>query len=143
LFEGPFLDDIPDILLELNEDYTGGSAFAGDLVTPVPLSDLSEYSASHHPDGLFVVRGAGVRAGAWIEGAEIIDLPPTLMHLMGLPAASWMDGKVITGIFEPSAIRPVTYADYDLAEVDRSVRLSSDEEEAIRAQLAGLGYLRE
>ena len=143
LFEGPFLDDIPDILVELNEDYTGGSAVAGSLVTPVPLRDLSEYSASHHPDGLFVVRGAGVRAGAWIEGAQIIDLPPTVMHLMGLPAASWMDGKVISAIFEPSFMRKVAYADYDLAEVGPSVRLTGEEEEAIRAQLAGLGYLRE
>ena len=143
LFEGPFLDDIPDILVELNPDYTGGSAVAGPLVTPVPLSDLSEYSASHHPDGLFVVRGAGVREGAWIDGAQIIDLPPTLMHLMGLPVASWMDGKVITSIFEPSALHEVTYADYELADVDRSTRLTGEEEDAIRAQLAGLGYLQE
>lgn len=143
LFEGPFLEDIPDILVELNPAYTGGSAVNGPLVTPVPLRDLSDYSASHHPDGLFVVRGAGVRAGAWIEGAEIIDLPPTLMHLMGLPAASWMDGKVISGIFEPAALRPVVYAEYDLPDGDRSVRLTGEEEEAIRAQLAGLGYLRE
>ena len=143
LFEGPFLDDIPDIIVELNGDYTGGSSVAGPLISPLPLRDLSEYSASHHPDGLFVVCGAGVRAGAWIEGAQIIDLPPTLMHLLGLPAASWMDGKVITGIFEPSALRPVAYADYDLADVDRSTRLSDADEEAIRAQLAGLGYLRE
>jgi hypothetical protein len=38
----------------------------------------------------------------------------------------------------------VVYAEYDLLASDRSgVGLSVEEEDAIRAQLAGLGYLRD
>ena len=68
LFEGPYLDDIPDILVELNSAYTGGSQLEGSLVTPMPMDELSAYSASHHPDGLFVFVGPGVQAGQMAGG---------------------------------------------------------------------------
>jgi len=144
LFEGPFVDDIPDILLELRPSYTGGAALQGNLVTLLPLDELSAYSGSHSPDGLFVFSGPGVRRGHRLEGAHIQDLAPTLMHIMGLPVASWMDGRVLASMFEPAAARPVAYAEYDLLAPDRSsVGLTAEEEDAIRAQLAGLGYLRD
>jgi predicted AlkP superfamily phosphohydrolase/phosphomutase len=144
LFEGPFLDDIPDILVELDKDYTGGSQLEGPLVTAMPPAELSAYSASHHPDGLFVFAGPGVRAGHWVEGAQIIDLAPTLMHVLGVPVASWMDGRVLQDVFDDMARRPVSYAEYDVIRPDGTdVRLTSEEEAAIREQLAGLGYLRE
>jgi predicted AlkP superfamily phosphohydrolase/phosphomutase len=144
LFEGPFVDDIPDILLELHPPYTGGSALQGNLVMPLALDELSAYSGSHSPTGLFVFNGPGVRRSHWLEDAHIQDLAPTLMHVMGLPVASWMDGRVLQDLFEPAAVRPAAYAEYDVAERDpNGAGLTSAEEEAIRAQLAGLGYLRD
>jgi predicted AlkP superfamily phosphohydrolase/phosphomutase len=144
LFEGPFLDDIPDILVELTDAYTGGSQLEGPLVTPMPLGELSKYSASHHPDGLFVFAGPGVRPGHWLEGAQITDLAPTLMHVLGVPVASWMDGRVLHEVFDAAARRPVSYAEYDVIRPQGDdVALTSEEEAAIREQLAGLGYLRE
>ncbi len=144
LFEGPYVDDIPDILVELQPAYTGGSALQGDLVTPLPLAELSAYSGSHSPTGLFVLNGPGLRRGQWLEGAHIQDLAPTLMHIMGLPVASWMDGRVLQDLFDPSAVHAAVYGEYDVAERDpNSAGLSEAEEEAIRAQLAGLGYLRD
>ena len=143
LFEGPYVDDIPDILLELQPAYTGGPALQGNLVEPLPLAELSAYSGSHTPDGLFVFSGPGVRRGQWLARAHIQDLAPTLLHIMGLPVASWMDGRVLD-VFEPTASRPVAYAEYDVVLPDKSgARLTAEEEDAIRAQLAGLGYLRD
>jgi hypothetical protein len=55
-----------------------------------------------------------------------------------------MDGRVLQDLFEPAAVRPAAYAEYDVAERDpNGAGLTSAEEEAIRAQLAGLGYLRD
>jgi predicted AlkP superfamily phosphohydrolase/phosphomutase len=143
LFEGPYVDDIPDILLELHPSYTGGSALHGSLVTALPLNELSAYSGSHSPTGLFVFNGPGVRRGHWLEGAHIQDLAPTLMHFLGLPVASWMDGRVLD-VFQPAAARPVAYAEYDVSLPDKSgAGLTVEEEDAIRTQLAGLGYLRD
>ena len=67
----------------------------------VPLEELSAYSATHRPDGLFVLERSWHRGrGQWLEGAAIQDLAPTLMHLMGLPVAAWMDGRVLLDLFE-------------------------------------------
>ena len=55
------------------------------------MDEFSAYSAGHHPDGLFVFVGPGVQAGQWLEGAQITDLAPTLMHVLDVPVASWMD----------------------------------------------------
>ena len=80
----------------------------------------------------------------WLEGAQITDLAPTLMHVLDVPVASWMDGRVLQDVFTAAARRPTTYADYDVVRPgDGDVRLTSEEEAAIREQLAGLGYLRE
>jgi hypothetical protein len=137
------VDDIPDILLELHAAYTGGSALHGSLVTALSLDELSAYSGSHSPEGLFVFNGPGVRRGQRLEGAHIQDLAPTLLHAMGLPVASWMDGRVLD-VFQPAAARPVAYAEYDVSLPDKSgARLTAEEEDAIRTQLAGLGYLRD
>lgn len=144
LFEGPYVDDIPDILLELAVPYMGGAALQGELITPLPMEELSAYSATHRPDGLFVFHGPGVRMGHWLEGVGIEDMAPTLMHAMGLPVASWMDGQVLLDLWEPAQARPASYAQYDLAApASGHSGLSAAEEDAIRQQLAGLGYLQD
>lgn len=142
LFDGPYLDEIPDILVELHEAYTGGAHLAGALVTPMPLERLSEYSATHRPNGLFVLHGPGVRPGQWLEDARIVDLAPTLLHALGLPIATAMDGRALADAFEPAVARPVVYADYAPSPAAMDGQgLSPEDEAAIREQLAGLGYL--
>ena len=61
------------------------------------MDELSAYSASHHPDGLFVFAWAGRASGPTPPGAQITDLAPTLMHVLDVPVASWMDGRVLSG----------------------------------------------
>jgi predicted AlkP superfamily phosphohydrolase/phosphomutase len=139
LFEGPYVDEIPDVLVELNDAYTGGAELGGPLVTRMALQQLSEYSATHRPQGLFVLAGPGVRAGCWREDAHIVDLAPTLLHAMGLPVSTTMDGRVLQDVFERP--QPVRCADYTTAPTAPASRLSPAEEAAIRDQLAGLGYL--
>jgi predicted AlkP superfamily phosphohydrolase/phosphomutase len=141
LYEGPYLDDIPDILVELADPYTGGSALQGSLVTPMPLEELSAYSASHRSEGMFVLKGPGVRIGTWLEGVHIGDLAPTLLHLLGLPVSTAMDGQVRRELLLSNGEHPVIYGDYAEAPEAPGVALSVDDKEAIRQQLAGLGYL--
>lgn len=48
------------------------------------------------PDGLLILSGAGVAAGAKLQGASILDITPTLLYLMGLPLGQDMDGYLLT-----------------------------------------------
>jgi arylsulfatase A-like enzyme len=53
------------------------------------------------PDGVLFMRGPGVRKGARVEGARLLDVAPTILHAMGQPAAEDMDGTVLRAAYEP------------------------------------------
>jgi predicted AlkP superfamily phosphohydrolase/phosphomutase len=70
-------------------------------------------SATHvgAPDGFLIAVGDGIRPGATLGQASVLDLAPTLLYLMGLPVARDMDGRVLTEMLEESVTRgqPLTY----------------------------------
>lgn len=63
------------------------------------------------PDGALLLRGEGVRRGATLATARIIDLVPTLLYASRLPIARDFDGRVLTEAFEPSLLQsfPLTF----------------------------------
>src|SRR5581483_10953398 len=52
------------------------------------------------PDGFLIAVGDGIRPGATLEGASVVDVAPTILYLMGLPVARDMDGRVLTEILD-------------------------------------------
>jgi hypothetical protein len=73
-------------------------------------SDLSGYHA-RAPDGLIILYGTGIAAGAKLQRASVLDITPTLLYLLGLPIGQDMDGSLLNGAFEASLARsqPVTF----------------------------------
>lgn len=63
------------------------------------------------PDGVFILAGPGIRAGALIADPRLVDVAPTLLYALGLPVARDLDGRVLTGAFEASflARRPLAF----------------------------------
>jgi hypothetical protein len=61
--------------------------------------------------GFLLAVGDGIRGGAVIGPASILDIAPTVLYLMGLPVARDMDGRVLTEMLEASftAAHPVTF----------------------------------
>jgi hypothetical protein len=53
------------------------------------------------PDGVLLLYGEGVRAGALLPRARIVDVVPTLLYGMGLPVARDLDGRTLTEAFTP------------------------------------------
>lgn len=49
----------------------------------------------HHPDAFVILSGPGVAAGRDLDGAHLLDLPPTFFRLLGVPIPSDFDGKVL------------------------------------------------
>jgi Flp pilus assembly protein TadD len=54
--------------------------------------------AWHRPNGIFVVRGPGIKKDTLVHGASLLDVAPTILALMGLPVPRDMDGSVLTQI---------------------------------------------
>jgi hypothetical protein len=51
-------------------------------------------------DGVLVLFGDDVAAGTYLAGARVVDVAPTLLYGLGLPAARDFDGRVLTAAFE-------------------------------------------
>ena len=56
---------------------------------------------SHRLDGILIARGKPFRKGIEVEGARLIDMAPTILHLMGQPVPDDMDGRVLEELFDP------------------------------------------
>ena len=111
--------------------------------------DLRTAHLDHEREGIFVAAGPGIQRGAVIGGASVVDLTPTLLAYLNLPVAKDMDGKVLTGIFEPARMeaQPLRYiASY---EGDTGEAPAADPEEDYSAKqlaqnmaaLEALGYV--
>jgi len=53
------------------------------------------------PAGMLVMAGPGVAAGVRLEKAHVLDVAPTILHLMGLPASQEMLGRVLVEALDP------------------------------------------
>lgn len=63
------------------------------------------------PDGFMLAVGDGIRPGAVLRNASVLDLAPTILYLMGLPVARDMEGRVLTEMVDETFARahPVTF----------------------------------
>jgi predicted AlkP superfamily phosphohydrolase/phosphomutase len=144
IYSGPYVNNAPDIIFFLKE---------GEYLADVqPMNYLFEKTSwktgtgTHRMEGIFVGYGKDIKAGLRIADAEIIDLAPTILNLMGVRIPDDMDGKVLTHIFTDDFLKdnPPQYvegADSVTCD-DQGDGVYSDQEAAeLEAQLKGLGYL--
>ncbi|HZW03750.1 MAG TPA: alkaline phosphatase family protein, partial [Anaerolineaceae bacterium] len=147
IYSGPALDHAPDIVfIPTRMEYFGFGEyeFGSNRVIEQMKRGIS---GTHRLQGIFLLHGEPVRAGAWVEGAQIIDLAPTILHLMGEPVPAGMDGRVLTQAlqeaFEPA---PAAAGANGAGEPGEPGEFSADEltaedEEVIIQRLRGLGYV--
>ncbi len=55
----------------------------------------------HGPPGILMLAGGPVRAGFELEGADVYDLAPTLLYLLGLPVPEDLPGRVLSEALDP------------------------------------------
>jgi hypothetical protein len=56
-------------------------------------------------EGILIAAGPAFRAGALPRQADLLDIAPTVLHLLGVPVPDDMDGRVLTELLEPSIAR--------------------------------------
>lgn len=54
------------------------------------------------PRGVLVIAGPGAAAGTTLERAHVLDVAPTVLHLMGVPASEEMLGRVLADALDPA-----------------------------------------
>jgi hypothetical protein len=103
------------------------------------------HSWSHHRlEGICYLGGAGIEAGRNLEDANITDVAPTVLRLLGEPVPRDMDGRVLDEAFVPELRGQETVrSDTSTAVEEGEAGGAYDEEdqEAIERRLRDLGYL--
>lgn len=136
-FEGEAVDLAPDLMIQ-TPDYRYLTARGFALATDEVLTDhVIGRDAEHKQTGVFYATGAGVEAGHGIAEPSLEDFLPTVLHALGEPIPTFLDGEVLE--LGGEAVEP-TYRDYGLGSGGGGSDLSDAEERALREQLESLGY---
>jgi len=132
-----------DPLVLVASDHGAGPA-VGQFAVEVP--EYLHLSGSHRSDGILILNGPGVRKGARLEPASIMDVTPTLLHYLRLPVGEDMDGTVRTDFFEDSLAereieRIKTYDKTDAAAAPGPAPMEPAVENKVLEHLRSLGYI--
>ncbi len=100
-------------------------------------------SGTHRMNGVFLAYGSSIEAGVEITGKSLIDLAPTIMHLMSLPVPERMDGKVIEEAIASDYVPvPMTeVSGWSSSDNGRGDGLSEEQKKIVAERLRGLGYV--
>jgi predicted AlkP superfamily phosphohydrolase/phosphomutase len=138
VFSGPYLEDAPDLLIDgprrsrLRMSLMPGHGLFVDAV-----------HAGHDEVGIFYAAGPGIKRGAAVEGARLVDVTPTILYQAGVPLTDDMDGRVLEEIFtdEFRAGRPIARAGTSVVGDASEEVFSEGEREELEGRLRDLGYI--
>ncbi len=136
------LKSAPELIFLPQEGYSpmGLSEFLSNQTISHPVA----HSGWHRLEGLFVGAGEPLRPGPK-RHLRLLDLPPTICRLLGVPILPDPDGRVAEELLEeePPAWGEASKLTSRDAEEEAMVQCSPTpaEEELIRERLKGLGYL--
>jgi predicted AlkP superfamily phosphohydrolase/phosphomutase len=148
LYNGPYVSKAPDLAFAPRSEARRGQipGFGEvDFGTNRVIASMQRgVSGVHRMNGILLAFGAPIRHGVWLEGAQIVDVAPTALHLAGLPVPQDMDGRVLLETLrpefaDPASIRygpPAAYSDAPAGDA-----MSPEEEEIVKEHLRSLGYV--
>ena len=98
----------------------------------------------HRPHGMLVMSGPGIRRGAEVHGATLLDIAPTGLTLLGVAVGADMDGRVLQEALEGGGFERVFSWDDLPGEAGMhpaGLRVDAVESREAMKQLEELGYL--
>jgi len=122
IYSGQFYDGAPDILYFdstwLNYPLRVFEFGSRKLIAPNPI-----YTGAHRMEGILMGAGPDISHRIYMN-MNLIDLAPTILHMLGLSVPTDMDGKVLTEVFDPQSefmARKVQYFDESRATSIREI----------------------
>lgn len=149
VYSGPYVEQAPDLVLDWDYAYdcrervgpVHRDVFENEAIY-IPFADYRK-TGVHRRHGIFLMYGSPAKPGC-VEGARLIDVAPTLFHLLGVPVPDDMDGRVLTCALQPDwlARHPVAYQTVE-PDIDegRVCDYSAGERVELKERLRALGYL--
>jgi predicted AlkP superfamily phosphohydrolase/phosphomutase len=151
IFHGPYANEAADLILDWWETshFSSSPSFPEEKLKPAVEirerrpSTKSEWGGTHRRDGILIAHGKSFKKGAEIQGARLIDMAPTILHLMGQPVPQDMDGRVLEELFESAfiAANPVKVGGSEGLDGGQGAQYSDEEAAIVEERLKGLGYI--
>jgi predicted AlkP superfamily phosphohydrolase/phosphomutase len=150
LYAGPYLEQAPDLVIEW-ADYAYWGRGQYDSQSAVFQKqrhfDFSDQplTGSHRLEGILVANGPGIRPGAEISAAKLLDMAPTALGLLGMQPSAEMDGRLLTDLFDAAYLNELQQSLAANAPLDplnpADHQYTAEEEALITEHLRSLGYL--
>ena len=99
----------------------------------------------HGENGIIGLMGQGIRKGASIIDADVLDITPTILYALGLGVGRDMDGRVLTDAFAREFLKsyPVAFVPtYDTGERQYGEPIKTPHDEKIKDRLRAVGYMQ-
>jgi arylsulfatase A-like enzyme len=98
-------------------------------------------SGCHRLHGIFIASGEAFAAGTSVANAKIVDLAPTILHILNVPVPEDMDGHVLTDALGPELRGKATQVGAAAAASTAPVSFTEEEQAEVEERLRALGYL--
>jgi len=102
LYFGKNSDKAPDLLIKArNYSYMARDSYEfkfDDIVSKPIIS----HSGNHTTEGVYIISGKDINSNLTLN-ASILDVAPTILHMMEIPIPSDMDGRVLKEIFKDNS----------------------------------------
>jgi predicted AlkP superfamily phosphohydrolase/phosphomutase len=138
VFAGRNLDRLPDVFIEFfDRPY---DAFMQEYDVPSVFMKSGWGNGTHRRNGLYIGAGPALVRGGEVQGLEIFDVAPNVLHLLGLPVPAHMDGRLREDLFAEDAREGMRVESFEGHGAARST-ITPEEEQDLQEKLRGLGYL--
>jgi len=153
IFHGPFANEGADLVLDWwseNSLFSTAPSFPEETHQPALVirehkpSEDSEWGGTHRLLGILVALAPALKTGTQVESARLIDLAPTILHLLGISVPEDMDVRVLTDAFRPEFLAQHSVqssAASGTSEGDRPSGYTEEESAKVEERLQALGYL--
>ncbi|MFC7236122.1 alkaline phosphatase family protein [Halosegnis marinus] len=140
VYEGGDGEGAPDLVVDARDPLEVSTSLADAVFT-----DPESVNASHRSEGVLLAWGPDIAPGSAPAAASVVDLAPTLLHVLGEPVPAGADGRVLHEILRPDSgpgTREVETREYRTRErsspAPRTDRADAGD---VEDRLRGLGYI--
>jgi predicted AlkP superfamily phosphohydrolase/phosphomutase len=146
-FSGPYADRGADLVIMMRDlAYITRHGYEFTEKSGEVFSQPTTFeSGSHRLDGLYFFSGPSFRSCGVVPSRSILDLAPTILHLLSVRHPNHIEGRILLDELVDSdrgAIKNgYDYANTSENTASNSVTLTADEEQELTTRLKNLGYL--
>jgi len=142
IYTGDNNEAAPDIFF-LPADMSYKALGTMDFISNRFIQKSFGHSGDHRMEGILALCGPHFQKTGFVEQAEIMDLAPTILYLLGLPIPEDMDGRVLSDVFVEDFTRdnPKRTDSSHRKREEEGENLSDSELSEIKKNLKALGYM--